>query len=67
MKQGFRAFTCETSFLVAVAQLVRAAVCGTAGRRFETGQPPKTVCKNGFEPNLDSLIASLSNIDPLIL
>lgn len=27
--------------MVVVAQLVRVAVCGAAGRRFEPGQPPK--------------------------
>ncbi len=26
--------------MVVVAQLVRVAVCGAAGRRFEPGQPP---------------------------
>ena len=29
--------------MVVVAQLVRVAVCGAAGRRFEPGQPPKKV------------------------
>ena len=29
--------------MVVVAQLVRVAVCGAAGRRFEPGQPPKRV------------------------
>ena len=28
--------------MVVVAQLVRASVCGTEGRRFESGLPPKT-------------------------
>ncbi len=28
--------------MVVVAQLVRVAVCGAAGRRFEPGQPPIT-------------------------
>ena len=27
--------------MVVVAQLVRALVCGTKGRRFESGLPPK--------------------------
>lgn len=27
--------------MVVVAQLVRVAVCGAAGRRFEPGQPPR--------------------------
>ncbi len=27
--------------MVVVAQLVRASVCGTEGRRFEPGHPPK--------------------------
>ena len=27
--------------MVVVAQLVRASVCGTEGRRFESGLPPK--------------------------
>ncbi len=27
--------------MVVVAQLVRASVCGTEGRRFEPGLPPK--------------------------
>jgi hypothetical protein len=27
--------------MVVVAQLVRASVCGTEGRRFETGLPPR--------------------------
>ncbi len=29
--------------MVVVAQLVRALVCGTKGRRFESGLPPKKV------------------------
>lgn len=28
--------------MVVVAQLVRASVCGTEGRRFESGLPPKS-------------------------
>jgi hypothetical protein len=28
------------TFVVAVAQLVRASACGAEGRRFESGQPP---------------------------
>jgi hypothetical protein len=28
--------------MVVVAQLVRASVCGTEGRRFEPGLPPKS-------------------------
>lgn len=30
--------------MVVVAQLVRASVCGTEGRRFETGLPPQKSC-----------------------
>ncbi len=30
-----------TRNMVVVAQLVRASVCGTEGRRFESGLPPK--------------------------
>ncbi len=29
--------------MVAVAQLVRALVCGTKGRRFESDQPPQVL------------------------
>ena len=29
--------------MVVVAQLVRVLVCGAEGRRFEPGQPPKSV------------------------
>ena len=29
--------------MVVVAQLVRAPDCGSGGRRFETGLPPKTL------------------------
>lgn len=31
----------SASYMVVVAQLVRASVCGTEGRRFEPGLPPK--------------------------
>ena len=31
----------NASYTVVVAQLVRALVCGTKGRRFESGLPPK--------------------------
>ncbi len=33
---------------VIVAQLVRALVCGTRGRRFESGLSPKTPPRRGF-------------------
>jgi hypothetical protein len=38
------------SYMVVVAQLVRASVCGTEGRRFEPGLPPKALqkCKAFF-------------------
>ncbi len=32
--------------MVVVAQLVRALVCGTRGRRFEPGLPPKEPFRN---------------------
>ena len=36
--------------MVVVAQLVRASVCGTEGRRFESGLPPKSInVQNYFE------------------
>lgn len=34
-------------FMVVVAQLVRALDCGSKGRRFEPGQPPKPRRKVG--------------------
>ena len=34
--------------MVVVAQLVRAPDCGSGGRRFETGLPPKTLLRRGF-------------------
>jgi hypothetical protein len=34
--------------MVVVAQLVRVAVCGAAGRRFEPGQPPRISKAPGF-------------------
>ncbi len=34
--------------MVIVAQLVRALVCGTRGRRFEPGLSPKTPPSEGF-------------------
>ncbi len=42
--------------MVVVAQLVRAPDCGSGGRRFETGLPPKASSDRGF-----FLIRSLSN------
>lgn len=39
-KQKCFTFASE-SYMVVVAQLVRASVCGTEGRRFEPGLPPK--------------------------
>ncbi len=35
--------------MVVVAQLVRASVCGTEGRRFEPGLPPKTKASQKWE------------------
>ncbi len=32
--------------MVVVAQLVRASVCGTEGRRFEPGLPPRKILRN---------------------
>ncbi len=34
-------YLCHRLQMVVVAQLVRALVCGTRGRRFETGLPPR--------------------------
>ena len=36
--------------MVVVAQLVRASVCGTEGRRFEPGLPPQLIRAHVSEP-----------------
>ena len=40
-KQTIVLYLQPLSKMVVVAQLVRVAVCGAAGRRFEPGQPPR--------------------------
>ena len=41
VKPNFYNIFATAKQMVVVAQLVRASVCGTEGRRFETGHPPK--------------------------
>jgi hypothetical protein len=41
-------YLCTTLKMVVVAQLVRASDCGSEGRRFESGLPPKTPQMRGF-------------------
>ena len=46
--------------MVVVAQLVRVAVCGAAGRRFEPGQPPRNV----KSPEMGTFFVCVSNHSP---
>jgi hypothetical protein len=41
LKDHLKKINFATAKMVVVAQLVRASVCGTEGRRFEPGLPPK--------------------------